>query len=65
MDKMWRSNSSVSSRIDCPPDIINEEDQVVEEKEIPDFRRWNIPKVNVKNIYNTTWTEILDSLSTE
>ncbi|KAK9983911.1 hypothetical protein SO802_033436 [Lithocarpus litseifolius] len=52
---MWRSNSSVSSRTDCPPDIINEEDQVVKEREIPDFRRWNIPKVNIKTIYNTTW----------
>ncbi|KAK9998006.1 hypothetical protein SO802_017609 [Lithocarpus litseifolius] len=54
---MWRSNSSVSSRTNCPPDIVNEEDHVVEEKEIPDFRRWNIPKVNVKTIYDTTWSE--------
>ena len=46
MDRMWRSNSSVSSKTSCPPDIVNEEDHTVEENEFPDFQKWNIPKVD-------------------
>ena len=58
MDRLWRSNSSVSSRTGCPYDILNEEDDhTVEENEIPDFQKWNIPKVNTKSIYNTSWAE--------
>ena len=30
MDRLWRSNSSISSRTACPPDIVNEEDHNVE-----------------------------------
>ena len=30
MDRLWRSNSSISSRIGCPPSIVNEEDHNVE-----------------------------------
>ena len=30
MDRLWRSNSSISSRIGCPPGIVNEEDHNVE-----------------------------------
>ena len=30
MDRLWRSNSFVSSRTGCPPDIVNEEDHNVE-----------------------------------
>ena len=30
MDILWRSNSSISSRTGCPPDIVNEEDHNVE-----------------------------------
>ena len=37
MDRLWRSNSSVSSRSSCPPGIVNEEDHNVEEHEIPNF----------------------------
>ncbi|KAL0010970.1 hypothetical protein SO802_006078 [Lithocarpus litseifolius] len=38
MDKLWRSNSFVSSRTTgFPPDIVNEQDHTVEENEIPDF----------------------------
>ena len=30
MDRLWRFNSSISSRTGCPPDIVNEEDHNVE-----------------------------------
>ena len=30
MDRLWRSNSSISSRTSCPPDIVNDEDHNVE-----------------------------------
>ena len=30
MDRLWRSNSSISSRTGCPPDIVNDEDHKVE-----------------------------------
>ena len=29
MDRLWKSNSSISSRTGCPPDIVNEEDHIV------------------------------------
>ena len=57
MDKLWRSNSSISSRTGCPPVIVNEEDHTVEEHEILDFRKWNIPKVDTKTIYKTSFVE--------
>ena len=57
MDRLWRSNSSVSSRTGCPPDIVNEEDHNVEDNEIPDFTRWTIPKVDTKNVYKISWAE--------
>ena len=57
MDRLWRSNSSVSSKIGCLPDIVNEEDHIVKENEIPDFQKWNIPKVNTKSIYKTSWAK--------
>ena len=30
MDRLWRSNSSISSKTGCPSDIVNEEDHNVE-----------------------------------
>ncbi|KAL4632369.1 hypothetical protein ACB092_04G045300 [Castanea dentata] len=54
---MWRSNSSVSSRTGCPPDIMNEEDLTVGQSEYPDFRKWNIPKISTKTVYDLNWTE--------
>ena len=51
MDRLWRSNFSISSRTDCPPDIVNEEDHNVDDREIPDFTKWTIPKVDTKNVY--------------
>ena len=30
MDRLWRSNFSISSRTGCPPDIVNDEDHNVE-----------------------------------
>ena len=46
MDRLFRSNSSVSSRSSVPPDIINEEDYSVEETDFTDFKKWCIPKVD-------------------
>ena len=57
MDRLWRSNSSVSSRTGCSPDIVNEEDHTVEENEFLDFQKWNIPKVDTKTVYKTSWAE--------
>ena len=57
MDRLWRSDSSVSSKTGCPPDIVNEEDHTVEENDFLDFQKWNIPKVNIKSIYKTSWTK--------
>ena len=57
MERLWRSNSSVSSKTSCPPDIVNEEDHNVEEHEIPDFRKWTIPKIDTKNVYKISWAK--------
>ena len=57
MDRLWRSNSSVSSRTGCPPDIVNEEDHNVDDSEIPDFRKWTIPKIDIKNVYKISWAK--------
>ena len=32
MDRLWKSNSSISSRTGCPPDIVNDEDHNVEKR---------------------------------
>ena len=32
MDRLWRSNSSISSRTGCPLDIVNDEDHNVEKR---------------------------------
>ena len=54
MDRLWRSNSSVS----CPPDIVNEEDHTIDDNElILDFHNWNIPKVDTKIVYKTSFVE--------
>ena len=57
MDRLLRSSSSVSSRTSIPPDIINEDDHTVEETDLLDFQKWNIPRVEPKAIYKTSWTE--------
>ena len=58
MHRLQRSNSFVSSRTDCPPDIVNEEDHTVEDGELfPDFQKWNIPKVDTKTVYKTSFVE--------
>ena len=50
--------SFVSSRTGCPPDIVNEEDHTVEDNELfPDFQKWNIPKVDTKTVYKTSFVE--------
>ena len=50
MDRLWRSNSSISFRTGCPSDIVNEEDHNVDDSEIPDFSKWTIPKIDTKNV---------------
>ena len=57
MDRLRRSNSFVSSRTGCPPDIVNKEDHTIEENEFPDFQKWNIPKVDTKTVYKTSFVE--------
>ena len=57
MDRLWRSNSSISSRTGCSPDIVNEEDHNVDDSEIPNFNKWTIPKVDTKNVYKISWAE--------
>ena len=57
MDRLWRSNSSISSRTGCRPDIVNEEDHNVDDNEILDFSKWTIPKVDTKNVYKISWAE--------
>ena len=57
MDRLWRSNSSISSRTSCPPDIVNEEDHNVDDSEIPNFSKWIIPKIDTKNVYKISWDE--------
>ena len=58
MDRLWRSNSSISSKTSCPPDIVNEEDHTINDNElILDFRNWNIPKVDTKTVYKTSVVE--------
>ncbi|KAL4649961.1 hypothetical protein ACB092_01G051600 [Castanea dentata] len=41
----------------CPPDIVNEEDLTVGESECLDFRKWNIPNISTKTVYDLNWTE--------
>ena len=60
MDRLWRINS----RTGCPPNIVNEEDHNVEKHEIPDFRKWTIPKIDIKNVYKISWAEMLFILLT-
>ena len=57
MDRLWRSNSFISSKTGCPPDIVNEEGHNVDDSEIPDFNKWTIPKVDAKNVYKISWAE--------
>ena len=58
MDRLWRSNSSVNSRTSCRPDIVNEEDHIIEDNELfPDFQKWNIPKVDTKTVYKNSFVE--------
>ena len=57
MDRLFRSNSSISFRTSIPLDIINDDDHTVEETNLLDLQKWNIPKVEPMSIYRTSWTE--------
>ena len=65
MDRLWKSNSSVSSRTGYPLDIVNEEDHNVEEHEIPDFWKWTIPKIDTKNVYKLVGLKMLFNFLTK
>ena len=36
---------------------MNEEDHTIEQNEFLDIQKWNIPKVDTKSIYKTSWAE--------
>ena len=55
MDRLFRSNSSISSRSSVPLDIITEEVYAIEETDFTDFKKWSIPKFDTKSIYKTSW----------
>ena len=66
MERLWRSNSSVSSRTGFPPDIVNEEDHNVEDNELfPYFQKWNIPKVDTKLFIKLVLLKVLFILLTK
>jgi hypothetical protein len=54
---MWRSNFSVSSRsfINLPDNVCNSEHYFVEGDPSFDFRKWSIPRLPAKEVYNTSW----------
>ena len=49
MDRLWRSNSSISSRTSCPPDIVNDEDFKVDL--IPLYDEFMLSKNRIKRKY--------------
>ena len=53
---MWSTSFTISGA-GCPPDIVNEEDHTVKENEFLDFQKWNVPKVDIKVVYKTSWAE--------
>jgi hypothetical protein len=58
MNRLFRSNSSVSSRSSIPmiPEIVNEEHaEYHDDDSLIDFNYWNIPKVPSKEIYRKKW----------
>ena len=57
MERLCKSNSSVSSKIGCPLDIVNEDHNVEDNELFLDFQKWNIPKVDTKTIYKTSFVE--------
>ena len=59
MDRLFRSNSTVSSSsrttsLPTIPDIVNEEDHSYQEIN-QDFRDWTIPKISTREIYKSTF----------
>ena len=59
MSRMFRSNSSVGSRskssMSSLQDIVNK-DYTIEEN-INDFSKWNILKININEVYKTSWVQ--------
>jgi hypothetical protein len=58
MNRLFRSNSSVSSRSSIPmiPEIVNEKHvEYHDDDSLIDFNDWNIPKVPSKEIYRKKW----------
>ncbi|XP_059454477.1 uncharacterized protein LOC132184753 [Corylus avellana] len=52
---MWRSNSSVSSNSSLPSNVVNFEQFSVESDNDFRFDKWNIPKLDAKDVYITSW----------
>ena len=65
MDRLCRSNSSVSSKIGCLPDIVNEEDHIVEENELLDFQNGTSLKLVLKLFTKLVGLKILFILLTK
>jgi hypothetical protein len=67
MNRLFRSNSSVSSRstrIPEIPEVVNEEHvEYHDEDSFIDVNDWNIPKVPSKEIYRKKWS--MTSFKTE
>ena len=65
MDRLQRSNSSISSRTGFPPDIVNEEDHIVEENELLDFQNGTSLKLVLKLFTKLVGLKILFILLTK
>ena len=61
MDRLWRSNSSISSRTSCLPDIVNEEDHNVEKRGASVFMC--LPDAKSKNFKDTIFCMVNVSLN--
>ncbi len=59
MNRLRRSNSTVSTRsrsnLMSLEDIVNEEDEVLHSD--ADLQNWNIPKIDKKQVYRTSWIQ--------
>lgn len=57
MNRLFRFNSSVSSRSNIPRDIIKEENFSVEEIDSVYFNKWSIQKMDAKSTYKISWPQ--------
>lgn len=57
MNKIFRLKSSVCSKFNILPDIINVEDYFVEKNDCPNFNKWCISNIDAKYIYKSNWIQ--------